>query len=210
MPVAPSALIERLSDHDRARLGEAIQLLLAHGSILGLESGQGDMYAWCRQNLEWLREVGALVGLQITNEHENRLVQAIPLRPAMTLRLKQDAPLVLLALWYEYDTQVRDQGASEVVLTVESLNQLLKEKLLPDLKEPPSRGRLMEILRLAQRYNLVRLDVADATEDSTIEVLPTLKRVIPFQDLEDWTRTAQLHRGESEAADGAADEEISI
>ena len=193
-PIASAPLLARLSDLDRQRMGEALQTLLVHGSILGLEAGQGELYAWCRQNLEWMREVAALVGLQVHNEHESRLIQAIPQRPALMLRLRQDATIVLLALWYEYDRQVRDQGATEVKLTVEQLNQLLKEKLLPDLKEPPSRGRLLEILRQAQRFNLIRLAPADPFEQSQIEILPTLKRVIPFQDLNDWTRTAVLHQ----------------
>lgn len=190
----PVALLARLTDPDRVRLGEALQTLLVRGSILGLEPGQGEVYAWCRQNLEWVREVAALAGLQVYNEHESRLIQAIPQRPALTLRLRQDATLVLLALWYEYDTQVRDQGATDVKLTVEQLNQLLKEKLLPELKEPPSRGRLLEILRQAQRFNLIHFDTADPFEQTPIEILPTLKRVIPFQDLADWTRTAELHQ----------------
>ena len=164
---APTPLLARLTDLDRNRLAEALQALLAHGSILGLEAGQAELYLWCRQNLEWLREVAAVVGLQ-----------------------------------------VRDRGATEVKLTIEELNRLLKEKLLPDLKEPPSRGRLLEILRQGQRYNLVRLVTADPFEQSLLEVLPTLKRVIPFQDLADWTRTAELHRnpGATPAEDPEEDE----
>ena len=50
----------RLTDADRTRLGEALQALLAHGSILGLEAGDGDLYAWSRQNFDWLREMAAL------------------------------------------------------------------------------------------------------------------------------------------------------
>ena len=90
-------------------------------------------------------------GLDVRCEHEIRLIQAIPKNPGMMLRLKQDVTLVLLALWYEYDTQVRDNGAMEVRLTVENLNRLLKEKLLPDLKSIPAETRMREILRLAHR-----------------------------------------------------------
>jgi hypothetical protein len=130
--LTPAPLL-RLTDADRVRLGEALQALLAHGSILGLESGDGDLYAWSRQNFDWLREMAALAGLSVSMEHESRLIQAVPERPALTLNLRQDVTIVLLALWYEYDTQVRDHGAAQVTLSVEQLNQLLKEKLLPDL-----------------------------------------------------------------------------
>ena len=144
----------RLADADRARLGEALQALLAHGSILGLEPGDGDLYAWSRQNFDWLREMAALAGLAVSMEHESRLIQAVPERPALTLNLRQDVTIVLLALWYEYDTQVRDHGAAQVTLSVEQLNQLLKEKLLPDLKSQPSAGRMLEILRRSPRLRL--------------------------------------------------------
>lgn len=203
---AAAPLLARLTDHDRTRMADAMQALLAHGSILGLDPGQGELYTWCRQNLEWLREVAALAGLQVSNEHETRLIQATPRRPAMTLRLRQDATVVLLALWYEFDSQVRDQGATQVVLSVEQLNQLLQEKLLPDLKEPPGKGRLLEILRQAQRFNLVRLETNEPFEKTRIEVLPTLKKVIPFQDFADWTRTAELHK----TAGAPSEEELNL
>lgn len=190
----PPATLLRLADSDRERLGEAIQALLSHGSILGLDSTEGELYAWCRQNFEWLRETAALSGLTVTMEHESRLIQAVPQQPALTLHLRQDATLVLLALWYEYDTQVRDQGATLVQLSVEQLNQLLKEKLLPDLKSQPSPGRMLEILRQAQRFNLIRLQQAQPFEQSRIEVLKALPRVIQFNDLAEWTRTAELHK----------------
>ncbi len=203
----PTNALLRLPDADRARLGEAVQELLAHGSILGLEPGSAELYAWCRQNPDWLREAAALVGLSVHAEHESRLIQALPERPALTLRLRQDATLVLLALWYEFDTQIRDHGATQVILTVEQLNQLLKEKLLPDLKSQPPPGRMREILRQAQRFNLVRLTYSESFEQSHIEVLSTLKKVIPFNGIEEWTKTAELHRqpattGEDDATDG--------
>ena len=190
---APPPLL-RLADPDRVRLGEALQELLAHGSILGLDSGDGELYAWSRQNFDWLRETASLAGLSVRMEHESRLIQALPERPSLTLNLGQDATIVLLALWYEYDTQVRDQGASQVTLTVEQLNQLLKEKLLPDLKSQPSAGRMLKILRQAQRFNLIRFESAAPFEQSRIEVLKTLPRVIQFNEIAEWARTAELHR----------------
>lgn len=206
-PNSTNALL-RLPDADRARLGEAVQELLAHGSILGLEPGSAELYSWCRQNPDWLREAAALVGLSVHAEHESRLIQALPERPALTLRLRQDATLVLLALWYEFDTQIRDHGATQVILTVEQLNQLLKEKLLPDLKSQPPPGRMREILRQAQRFNLVRLTYAESFEQSHIEVLSTLKKVIPFNGIEEWTKIAELHRQPATAeADDATDAE---
>ncbi len=197
-----SAPLLRLTDADRARLGEALQALLAHGSILGLEPGEGDLYAWSRQNFDWLRETAGLAGLAVSMEHESRPIQAVPERPALTLNLRQDITIVLLALWYEYDTQVRDHGVAQVILSVEQLNQLLKEKLLPDLKSQPSAGRMLEILRQAQRFNLIRFESTQPFEQSRIEVLKTLPRVIQFNDIAEWTRTADLHKSPQSAVSG--------
>ena len=208
-PTSSPASLLPLNNTDRARLSEALQELLAHGSILGLDPGQGELYDWCRQNPDWLREAALLVGLVVHTEHESRLVQAIPQKPSLTLNLRQDATLVLLALWYEFDTQVRDHGATEVRLTIEQLNQLLKEKLLPDLKSQPSAGRMRKILSQARRFNLVRVDFDELFEKSGIEVLSTLKKVIQFNGIEDWIKTAELHRspvveesGESSTEEG--------
>lgn len=206
-PTTPTAtpLLERLTPHDRDRLSEALRELLAHGSIHGLDPAQAQLYGWCRQNIDWLREIAALSGFDIHTEHENRLVQALPMIPRFRLDLRQADTLVLLALWYEYDTQLREQGHTEARLTVERLNQLLQEKLLPDLKAVPSRQRLGEILRLGQRYRLLRFEEREPFEQAVIEVLPTLARVLDFNSLEEWTRTAALHRAPMEPA--AADDD---
>ena len=203
----PAPLLERLSVHDRDLLGEAMRELLAHGSIHGLDSAQAQLYGWCRQNLDWLREIAALAGFDIHAEHENRLVQALPREAKFRIDLRQDATLVLLALWYEYDTQLHDQGRNEARLSVEQLNRLLQEKLLPDLKGVSSKQRLGEILRLARRYRLVRFEEREPFEQSLIEVLPTLSRVLDFNTLDEWTRTAELHRAPTDlsADDDAQD-----
>jgi hypothetical protein len=201
----PSGSLIRLPDADRLRLSEVLQELLAHGSILGLEPGRAELYEWCRLNPEWVREAAAIIGLTIYSEHESRLVQAIPQRSSLTLNLKQDATIVMLALWYEFDTQVREYGATQVSLTVRQLNQLLKEKLLPELRSQPSAGRLKEILVQARRFNLLRVDFVDPFDASRIEIFPTLKKVIQFNDIEEWTRTAELHRNPTIVEDMAVD-----
>jgi hypothetical protein len=206
-PIPSSNSLLQLKDTDRARLAEVLQELLGHGSILGLNPGQADLYEWCRLNPDWVREAAALVGLAVYSEHESRLVQAIPQKSSLILNLKQDATLVLLALWYEFDTQVRDHGATEVRLSVEQLNQLLKEKLLPDLKSQPSAGRMREILSQARRFNLVEVEFDEPFEKSVIEVLPTLKKVIQFNGIEEWNKTAELHRNPSTETNGSSPEE---
>lgn len=186
----------RISDSDREKLSEALQALLAHGSILGLETGQSALYHWCRQNMEMLREITALTGLEIFLHHEERIVQALPHAQPLRLDLRQDATLVWLALWYVADMRWRDEGQSQALLTVEELNGVLKDTLLPDMSGLPAQGRLREILRQAARYNLIDFLPAEPFEESGIEILPAIRRIVPFRDLAEWTETASAFKRE--------------
>ena len=187
-------LLGKLSESDREWLGDALQRLLANGSILGTEPGQAELYQWCHLNREWVEEPAALLGLKLFWDHEIRLVQAVPQTAAFTLRLKLDATLVLLTLWYEFDTAIRDRGESPPVrMTVEQLNDSLKTKFEPLRKHLPSPTRLREILGLAQRKCLLRYSPAEQPSEALIDILPTLKRIIPFQDIEEWNRHAARH-----------------
>lgn len=189
-----TGLLGRLSENDRERLGESLRALLAHGSILGLESGDRDLYHWSYQNRSFLDEIATLLDFKLDWDHQGRTVQAVPESPAFLLRLRLDATLVLLTLWYEFDTAVRDRGETPPVrLTVQQLNDALAAKFEPLRKNLPSQTRLREILSLAQRKNLLRFTPDVMPERSVIEVLPTLKRIIPFQDLEEWSKNAERY-----------------
>lgn len=189
-----TGLLSRLHEHDRERLGEALRRLVAHGSILGLEPAQTDIYHWCHQNREWVDELAGLLDFKLLWDQQERTVQALPQTAAFRLRLPLDATLVLLTLWYEFDTAVRDRGETPPIrLTVQQLNDSLKTKFEPLQKNLPSSSRLGEILTLAQRKNLLRYASESPFERSTIEVLSTLKRVIPFQGIEDWNKNAERY-----------------
>ena len=190
---APPGLIA-LPEQEKTRLAEALQELLSHGSILGLEAGRSGLYHWCRQNFEWLREAAALVGLDVSLLHEERLVQALPRVAALRLNLRQDATLVWLALWYAGDVRWRDEGEAQAFLSVSELNALLKDQLVPDAVGLLSKSRLLQILRQAARFNLIRFSLAEPFEESGIEVLPTIRRVIPFRDLAAWSESAAAFR----------------
>lgn len=205
---APVGLIA-LPEGEKLRLAEALQELLSHGSILGLDAGRSGMYHWCRQHFEWLREAALLIGLEVSLLHEERLVQALPRVAALRLNLRQDATLVWLALWYAGDVRWRDEGEAQAFLSVGELNALLKDQLVPDAVGLLPRGRLREILRQAARFNLIRLSLTDPFEDSGIEVLPTLRRVVPFRDLAAWSEAAAAFRQPDamEESDGPAETE---
>lgn len=189
-----TGLLSRLSENDRLRLGEALRRLLTHGSILGLEPSQTDLYHWSHQNRECLEELSALLDLRLHWEPQDRVVQAVPQSAGFLLRVNLRTTLVLLTLWYEFDMAIRDRGETPPVrLTVQQLNDALTAKFEPLRKHLPGPAQLREILALGQRKNLLRYEPEPAFEQTRIEILPTLKRVIPFQDIAEWTRHADRY-----------------
>jgi hypothetical protein len=201
-------LLARMVDSDRERLGEALRRLLANGSILGQEAAQTDLYQWCSLNQERIEELAGLLDLKLFWDNELRLVQAIPQTGTFTLRLKLDATLVLLTLWYEFDTAVRDRGEPPPIrLSTEQLNDSMKTKFEPLRRNLPSPTRLREILSFAQRKNLLRFTPAERPAQTVIEVLPTLKRTIPFQDIEEWCRNAERYIGAVVSTEGEEEAE---
>ncbi|MEW6303783.1 MAG: hypothetical protein AB1705_09945 [Verrucomicrobiota bacterium] len=77
-------------------------------------------------------------------------------------------------------------------------------KFEPLRKFQPSPTRLREILSLAQRKNLLRFQPDNAPERSIIEIFPTLKRVIPFQNIEEWNKNAERYLAAARNAAGEA------
>ena len=203
---APQGLVT-LPESERARLGEALQQLLATGSITGLEHTKSALYHWSRQYFEWDKEAAALAGLEVFMIHEERLIQAIPTTGSLRLKLSKDSTIVWLALWYAGDVRWRDEGQDQAYLSVSELNGLIQEQLLPDAEGSFPRGRMKEILRQAARFNLIRFQPADPFEDSGIEILPAIRRVVPFRELADWTEAASAFSGDDTTTTDPVEEE---
>ena len=97
---------------------------------------------------------------------------------------------------------------TQAFLTVAELNALLKDQLLPDAVGQISRGRLREILRQAARFNLIRFQSAEPFEDSGVEVLPAIRRVVPFRELAEWTESANAFKRGEAAITSSPEEEV--
>ena len=184
----PESLIP-LPEHDRERLGEAIQMLLSTGSISGQRSSS--LYHWCRQHFDSLKEYASITGLDVAMFHDERLIQAIPHVGSLRLRLRKDETIVWLALWYAGDVRWRDEGHDQAFLSVSELNALIQDQLLPDITGQIAQGRLRDILRKAVKFNLIALESSEHFEDAGIEVLPAIRRAVPFRDLAEWNELAQ-------------------
>lgn len=181
-----------ITDVEQELLREALQRFLAHGAIF--REDHRDLYDWARVQRSKLDEFTALIGLKLQWEHDSRLILAVPQSPRLLRRLKQDETLVTLALWYDFDHAVKDEGKTpdDVAFRVSWFNEQLEAKF-KSLKLP-GETRLGEILRLLERKSLVRLEnTTGPLADAVIRVLPTIRFVIPFQGVEEWNKTRNRH-----------------
>jgi len=197
-------LFPQLSDADRERMQEVAHRLLAHGSILREEAAERDLYDWCQNRTQMIEEWASLLGIKIVWQREDRLIIALPEATQLMRRLRLDETLVVLALWYDYDVEVRDKGAHEVTFTVRDFNERLGSSKFNQVKLP-SETRMRDILRLLDRNNLIRLTGAENMAEAVIRVLPTIRYVIPFGDLEEWARQAErFEQGGDDEGEGEA------
>lgn len=190
-----------MNEGDRESLQETFQRLLAAGALL--REDHRDLYDWARLHREAVDELASLAGLKLVWEHEHRLVLALPQQPRLLRRMRQDETLVTLALWYDFDRMVKDDGLTpeDVALTVAAFSEQFESKFRS--LQLPAATRLLEILRLLERKSVVRLaETAGPFTEIRIRILPTIRYLVPFADLAEWVRARDRHL----AAQGVADD----
>ncbi|MEO1857939.1 MAG: DUF4194 domain-containing protein [Rubritalea sp.] len=197
-----------LRDRDRQMLQDVAHRLLAHGSLLRARGAERPLYDWSIEHQPWLEEWAALLGLKIIIQRDERLLMAIPEVPSLTRKLKRDETLVALALWYDFDVEVRENGAHDVYFNLREFNEQFQNKF-PNMQQL-SQSRMKEILRRFVRFNLIEMDWEDEFSDSVIQILPTLRFAIPFPGVEQWVRAASSFKAEPETDDTTAEEDAEV
>ncbi|MEP6670691.1 MAG: DUF4194 domain-containing protein [Chthoniobacter sp.] len=179
-PPLASTLLPELSDSDREELRAAVTELFSRQAIVRDLPGDRELYDWARMRLPWVREICALIGFEVVLNEDEQLIYALPGERSTLRQLRIEWTLVLLGLWYDYDVQLRADGPP-VIFTIETFNESLKTKLGD---RQPSLSSLREILRFFAARKLVRMEYADDFHRSRIEVLPTIRFVLPFGEIE--------------------------
>lgn len=197
-----------LRDRDRQMLQDVAHRLLAHGSLLRSRGAERPLYDWAIEHQPWLEEWAALLGLKIIIQRDERLLMAIPEVPSLTRKLKRDETLVALALWYDFDVEVRENGAHDVYFNLREFNEQFQNKF-PNMQQL-SQSRMKEILRRFVRFNLIEMDWEDEFTDSVIQILPTLRFAIPFPGVEQWVKAASSFKLEPETEDSTSDEDAAV
>lgn len=204
-PLWPRSFWSDVLEADRAALREVLAELLGRGVLLGDEGSGRELYLLARDHYRsHLEDYLAPLALELIVDEENSLLQARPRTESCLLlgRFDKDETLVLLALWQLYDDEISTGSQEAVIVTMDQLWAALKvyfDKVLT-----MQITQLESCLVPLRRHRLIRtLKPEGMTQagELQIEILPSLARVIPFDDITAWqarTDAYQPMKGEDE------------
>lgn len=189
-PLWPRSFWSEVPDSDRAALREVLAELLGRGVLLGDEGGGRELYLLARDHYRaHVEDYLAPLALELIVDEEHSLLQARPRTESCLLlgRFDKDETLVLLTLWRLYDDEISTGSQEAVIVTVDQLWAALK--VCFDQVATPEKSQIEACLSRLRRHRLVRtLKPEGMTQagELQIEILPSLARVIPFDDITAW------------------------
>lgn len=197
MPLPWPQFWQHIPAEDRPALSEILTELLGHGALLGDTGRDRELFLLAREHQRDLAEYLAPLHLELVADPDRPLLQLRPVPGDCGLleRFNKAETLVILTLWRMYHDARMETVAEAVVVTANDLWQRLR--LYFETLTPPTEAQLRDLLGHLRRRRLVRLQWAeDPTQfgESQIEILPTLPRVIPFENAEAWEQQAALYQ----------------
>jgi hypothetical protein len=192
---------EAIREEDRPALKTILAELLTTGVLLGDEGRARELYLIAREYPRELSEFLAVLDLELIHDPDRPIFQARPVAGecALTASFTKDETLLVLALWRVYDEERMARPSQSVVLDANMLDARLR--LYFEAIEPPQLDRILAKLR---RKKLIRYQRDEEQFGaSQIEILPTLPRVIPFEDAAAWEeQTALFNQAKPDEPDG--------
>lgn len=186
---------EAIREADRPALKAILAELLTTGVLLGDEGRARELYLVAREYPKELSEFLSVLDLELIHDPDRPIFQARPVAGecALTASFTKDETLVVLALWRVYDEERMARPSQSVILDANMLDARLR--LYFEAIEPPQPTHLDRILAKLRRKKLIRYQRDEEQFGaSQIEILPTLPRVIPFEDAAAWEENAALFR----------------
>lgn len=197
-PLWPRSFWSDVPDSDRAALREVLAELLGRGVLLGDEGSGRELYLLARDHYRsHVEDYLAPLALELIVDEENSLLQARPRTESCLLlgRFDKDESLVLLTLWRLYDDEISTGSQEAVIVTMDQLWAALKvyfDKIIT-----PEKSQIESCLVRLRRHRLIRtLKPEGMTQagELQIEVLPSLARVIPFDDITAWQSRVEAYQ----------------
>lgn len=207
LPWPTFATWSRIREEDRAALSDVLSELLSHGALLGDAGRDRELFLLAREYERELAEYLAPLHLELVADPDRPIFQLRPVPGDCGLlqRFNKAETLVVLTLWRLYHDVRMEHSVATVVVSANDLWQRLR--LYFASMDLPKEAQLREILGKLRHRRLVRVQWHEDSEffgDSQVEILPTLSRVIPFEDTAAWEQQAALYQSPAESNDDAA------
>lgn len=197
MPLPWPQFWQHIREEDRPALSDVLTELLAHGALLGDAGRDHELYLLAR---EYQREIGeylAPLHLELVPDPDRPILQLRPVPGdcGLMARFNKAETLLVLTLWRVYHDARMERTLETVVVSANDIWQRLK--LYFEHVDLPTAAQLRDMLAKLRNRRLVRVqwheDPAQFGE-SQVEILPTLSRVIPFENAAAWEEQAALYQ----------------
>jgi hypothetical protein len=187
----------RIQEPDRAAISDILSDLLAHGALIGETGRDRELYLLAREYQREISEYLAPLHLELWLDPDRPILQARPVPGDCSLmaRFNKAETLLVLTLWRMYHDQRLERVVSSVFVSANDVWEKLR--LYFDKIAPPTEAQLREMLAKLRNRRLVRIqwnEDSDRFGESQLEILPTLPRVIPFENPEAWRQQAALYQ----------------
>jgi hypothetical protein len=203
----PRAFWQDVPDSDRAGLRDVLAELLSRGVLLGTEGSGRELFLLARDHYRGhLEDYLAPLALELIVDDDHSLLQARPRTEVCQLmgKFDKDETLIVLSLWRLYDDAIVAGHTQAVVVTVDELWAALKVHF--EGITPPEKTQIDSSLTRLKRHRLIRTSKPEGMThagEQQIEILPSLARVIPFDDIAAWQRRADAYNQQPQAEEGA-------
>ncbi|HYG24067.1 MAG TPA: DUF4194 domain-containing protein [Verrucomicrobiae bacterium] len=198
---------QRIQEDDRAAISDILAELLAHGALIGEAGRDRELYLLAREYQRELGEYLAPLHLEVLVDPDRPIMQLRPVPGDCSLiaRFNKAETLLVLTLWRIYHDARMENLAATTVITANDIWEKLR--LYFAGITPPTEAQLREMLGKLRNRRLVRVEWSeDPTRfgESQVEILPTLPRVIPFENAAAWQQHASLYESTGEPPRDAA------
>lgn len=188
---------QHIPDADRPAISGILAELLAHGALLGDSGRDHELYLLAQEYRKEIGEYLAPLHLELVPDPDRPILQLRPVPGdcGLMARFSKAETLLVLTLWRIYHDARMETVTETVVVTANDIWQRLR--LYFETVTAPTEAHLKDMLGRLRNRRLVRLQWHEDTArfgESQVEILPTLPRVIPFEDAAAWEQQASLYR----------------
>lgn len=187
----------RIREDERAAISDVLTELLAHGALLGDSGRDRELYLLAREYQSELGEYLAPLHLTLVADPDRPIFQIRPVPGdcGLLARFSKAETLLVLVLWRMYHDARMEVVSEAVVVTANDIWHRLK--LYFSHIDLPTAAQLRDMLGRFRNRRLVRVQWHEDSSqfgESQIEILPTLRTVIPFENAEAWEQQAALYQ----------------